>query len=760
MKKKLSLFLCFALLMGVLTVNMTEQVGAAYADYDFKSASNKADSWFSTSEAITLADDIIKFQKPDGGWKKDMDGSDSGVWGNSTIDNNTTWTQIIILSRVYKATGTAKYRDAADKGLDLFFNGQYPSGGWPLVFGNITSYHRAITYNDDAMMGVMRIIRDVKNKSGHFDWVDSARVAKAKIAYDKGIECILNTQIKSSDGTLTAWGQQHDPVTFVPVKGREFEPAAIVTSESVNVVQFLRQHGLENPSREVAIAVNSAINWFKATEIKGYQWVTQGDDKALVANSSATQLWSRFYEIGTNIPVFGDRDGKVYYDVKQISLERRVGYSWYGNWGRNVTNLALLPVPDDKPPEIPLLNGTLIKELQRLDTVNYANWSIRTNFKSGDALFGDRDFTATSMQGFLNGAEWIRTACDSKGFSGNQAQFKAGANVSVYVLLDSRVVTVHGLPEWLSSWQDTGMKISVSNGETVRIYKKDFNKDASVVLGTHPASGVMNYAVAVTLPVTIDTTVATTASTTVSTSGSSGSPSPTAVTTTTESSPVTTTASSPVTTTSATVATSDSTTTSATVATTTSDSTTTAVTSTTTTSDSTTSSAVTTTSETMTTQPTTTTSVTTTTQPTTTTSATTTTQPTITDTTQSATTNTTSSEMTATTTADSTSGSSGSPSPTTSGSTEESATATDSEHNEPRLVGDVDCNGTVTINDALEILKHLAKLSSEIDNGGNNRKNAIILGGESPTINDALEILKYLAKLESKVGVYITDTEG
>jgi hypothetical protein len=89
--------------------------------------------------------------------------------------------------------------------------------------------------------------------------------------------------------------------------------------------------------------------------------------------------------------------------------------------------------------------------------------------------------------------------------------------------------------------------------------------------------------------------------------------------------------------------------------------------------------------------------------------------------------------------------------------TSDETSATTEAEEEPRLIGDVDCNGSVTINDALEILKFLAKLSSEIDQGGNNRKNAIILGGESPTINDALEILKFLAKLESLAGVWTTD---
>jgi len=43
--------------------------------------------------------------------------------------------------------------------------------------------------------------------------------------------------------------------------------------------------------------------------------------------------WARFYELGTNRPIYGDRDGKVHYTLQEISEERRTGYSWQGGYG-------------------------------------------------------------------------------------------------------------------------------------------------------------------------------------------------------------------------------------------------------------------------------------------------------------------------------------------------------------------------------------------------------------------------------------------
>ena len=44
-------------------------------------------------------------------------------------------------------------------------------------------------------------------------------------------------------------------------------------------------------------------------------------------------LWARFYAPGTNVPIYGDRDGLIHYTLEEISEERRRGYSWQGSYG-------------------------------------------------------------------------------------------------------------------------------------------------------------------------------------------------------------------------------------------------------------------------------------------------------------------------------------------------------------------------------------------------------------------------------------------
>ena len=183
----------------------TAVVYAGENDFKWSSYKSKDASWWSGSEATGIADEIVQYQLSDGGWRKDMKTESSGSWGKSTIDNNATWGQIRFLAKVYNATKTEKYKDSCLKGIDLLISGQYDNGGWPQVFGDPGTYHAHITYNDNAMVEVLNILQEIAKQSGDFAFVDSARQSKAKTAVDKGIQCILNTQI-TSGGVKTAWG--------------------------------------------------------------------------------------------------------------------------------------------------------------------------------------------------------------------------------------------------------------------------------------------------------------------------------------------------------------------------------------------------------------------------------------------------------------------------------------------------------------------------------------------------------------------------
>ena len=315
------------------------------AAVNWRDALKQKPEWYAGEEAARVADNLLLYQRAAGGWPKNIDMAaplsekekaalvrQKGD-GEATIDNGATYTQLQFLARVHAASKQERHRDAFTKGLDYLLAAQYENGGWPQYFPLRKGYYTHITYNDDAMAGVLGLLRDVARARPPYAFVDDARRAKSERAVERGVECILKTQVLVG-GKRTAWGAQHDEVTLAPAPARKFEPVSLASKESVGIVRFLM--GFEHRDARVSVAIESAVEWFKSAQLGGIRWVEKRDatrpggfDRTLVRDRNAPPLWARFYEIGTNRPVFEGRDGVVRYSVSEIEPERRNGYGWY-----------------------------------------------------------------------------------------------------------------------------------------------------------------------------------------------------------------------------------------------------------------------------------------------------------------------------------------------------------------------------------------------------------------------------------------------
>ena len=134
------------------------------------------------------------------------------------------------------------------------------------------------------------------------------------------------------DGKKTVWGAQHDEKTPAPAAARTFEPASLCGSESVGLVRLLMD--IDQPPPEVIDAVRSAVAWFQQVKVTGIRVerfrTPEGPDARVVADPAAPTLWARFYEIGTNRPIFCGRDAVIKYSFAELTERgRRGGYGWY-----------------------------------------------------------------------------------------------------------------------------------------------------------------------------------------------------------------------------------------------------------------------------------------------------------------------------------------------------------------------------------------------------------------------------------------------
>lgn len=161
------------------------------------------------------------------------------------------------------------------------------------------------------------------------EWYGSQQ---ARASFDKGIGCILKTQIRV-DGKPTVWCAQHDEHTFAPAPARAYELASFSGAESASIVALLMS--IPDPSPEIVAAVKGAVAWFETHAVKDIrvERVPDGSPKgdARVVSAPGNILWARFYDLETGKPFFCGRDGVKHATLAEIEKERRGGYSWYTN---------------------------------------------------------------------------------------------------------------------------------------------------------------------------------------------------------------------------------------------------------------------------------------------------------------------------------------------------------------------------------------------------------------------------------------------
>jgi PelA/Pel-15E family pectate lyase len=311
----------------------------------WKDCLDQKPGWYAGAEATRIADNVLLYQRDSGGWPKNIDMAvvlseqakaaiaKEKSADDSLIDNGATYTQMAYLARVFNATGQARFKDGFIKGLDYLLKAQYENGGWPQYYPRLTGYYKRITFNDDAMVGVMELLRGIARKDAAYPFVDDARRARAANAVARGIEVILKTQIVVN-GKRTVWCAQHDEVTLAPAPARSYEHISLSGSESVGLARFLMS--VENPDERIVEAVESAVAWFKESKLSGIKVIEKPDssfpngfDRIVVQDANARPLWARFYDISTGRPIFSGRDGVIKYSLAEIEHERRTGYGWY-----------------------------------------------------------------------------------------------------------------------------------------------------------------------------------------------------------------------------------------------------------------------------------------------------------------------------------------------------------------------------------------------------------------------------------------------
>jgi len=178
---------------------------------------------------------------------------------------------------------------------------QFPNGGWPQWYPLRGGYHDHFTFNDGTINDCIAVMLRAWRLYARKELLESSR---------RGGDFIILSQLPAPQ---SGWAQQYS-YDLKPAKARSFEPAGVCSAVTARNIRTLVDLYLATDDAKYLRPIPRAVAWLERLKLR-------------------PNLWARLYEVGTNRPIYGDRDGKVHYTLEEISQERRTGYSWQGSYG-------------------------------------------------------------------------------------------------------------------------------------------------------------------------------------------------------------------------------------------------------------------------------------------------------------------------------------------------------------------------------------------------------------------------------------------
>ncbi|OHB76285.1 MAG: hypothetical protein A2W31_07840, partial [Planctomycetes bacterium RBG_16_64_10] len=250
----------------------------------------------------------------------------------STFDDDTTQSVTRFLMAVDQYVDDPRIDAALDRAFACFLAAQYRGGVWDGAWPQqyplpATGYGRLPTYNDNTMSDCVRTMLAAYQQYGQRDHLD---------AVQRCLEFYLRSQLPAPQA---GWAQQYDKEpaprataataaveaaasaapgptdeTLKPAPARKFEPAAVTAGESSGNLQLLMDMYVEFGDPRYLDAVGRAIDWYRRARIGG---------------TPEHGIWARFYELGTNRPLYFTRTYQLVYTDDDLPVH----YSFQGNFG-------------------------------------------------------------------------------------------------------------------------------------------------------------------------------------------------------------------------------------------------------------------------------------------------------------------------------------------------------------------------------------------------------------------------------------------
>ncbi|MDR2839772.1 MAG: hypothetical protein LBV75_00680 [Paludibacter sp.] len=274
------------------------------------------------NQACVIANTLIKYQHPSGGWNYFFDMAGEGslrhwyntigrqawrmeeyqhYYGNATFDDNATISGAEFLLRIYAEKRDPKFRAALDKTINFVLQSQYANGGWPqrfplmvtpLTVGN-EQYSTYITLNDNVCLNNINFL--IKCSTTLF--VDSLKQPALR-----AMNLLADLQYKTP---YPGWADQYDVQTLLPAGARSYEPCGINATTTVGMIYAMIDFYKLTGEVRFLEGIQYAINYLEATRLTAEQMAQAGRNFA----NSTDIILPRFVNHETGLPQFIHRKG-------------------------------------------------------------------------------------------------------------------------------------------------------------------------------------------------------------------------------------------------------------------------------------------------------------------------------------------------------------------------------------------------------------------------------------------------------------------
>jgi hypothetical protein len=260
--------------------------------------------------ARRAGDLLLALELPGGGWFSEMPASGGRLaWWfpwvipGPSIDDDVTPGAVRFLLALWQATGDARYRAGAERGVEVLRRAQLPDGAWPLCARPAwlrwlrPGYEDQPTLNDAATTATLTTLLVAARAL--------ERPALAAAAARAG-EWLVRAR---GAPPRAAWAQQYDAQDR-PAGARRFEPPALATWESRHAVDALLALAADSGDGRWCAPVPDAVAWLEHAALR-------------------PGCWARLHHPDDGTPVYVDAAGRRVATPEAA----RPGYSWTGDFG-------------------------------------------------------------------------------------------------------------------------------------------------------------------------------------------------------------------------------------------------------------------------------------------------------------------------------------------------------------------------------------------------------------------------------------------